>query len=67
MIIYTLGVSHSLQHTTTNTTSFTERYPMGLYHISKGTSQANFVQNLVRLTIFERVLLKQLDYIYTLQ
>ncbi len=37
-----------------------ERYQMGLYHISKGTSQANSVQNLVLLTKFERLLLKNI-------
>ncbi len=31
-----------------------ERYQIGLYHISKGTPQANFVQNLVLLTKFEQ-------------
>ncbi len=31
---------------------------MSLYHISKGTSQTNFVQNLVLLTKFEQFLLK---------
>ncbi len=35
-----------------------ERYQMGLYHILKGTSQANFVQTMVLLTKFERFLLK---------
>ncbi len=33
-----------------------ERYQMDIYHISKGTSQANFVKNLVLLTKFERFL-----------
>ncbi len=37
-----------------------ERYQMGLYHISKGTSQANFVQNLVLLSEFERFLLEKI-------
>ncbi len=35
-----------------------ERYQMGVYHISKGTSEANVVQNLVLLTKFEHFLLK---------
>ncbi len=35
-----------------------ERYQMGLYQISKGTPQGNFVQNLVLLTKFEQFLLK---------
>ena len=37
-----------------------ERYQMGLYHISTGTSEANFVQNVVLLSEFERFLLKNI-------